>query len=286
MRVQTRRAPGNRTSTAPSHAPQSAPQPPARSVPPPSAPSQPAAASPPLRVRRPASSTRVRSVSRLRRRLVIEENAVMVGYEIHVGTPKTHTARWAPYPVRSTRQPKLVRERTVARTDGRPLDPPAHIARSPPHRRIARDQLGRQREGRAADARARASGDDARRLRRPIRRRSGCRRGTTQRPDATPGVACRSADALSVADPTAENRSLNSGPYKTRQSGVRGRRLERSDGPCFHSQRLQMRAQSGQREIPRGLSPRKKYLVRGKNNCAPGGIRTPDPLLRTEWLFH
>ena len=20
--------------------------------------------------------------------------------------------------------------------------------------------------------------------------------------------------------------------------------------------------------------------------CAPGGIRTPDPLLRTEWLFH
>lgn len=27
-------------------------------------------------------------------------------------------------------------------------------------------------------------------------------------------------------------------------------------------------------------------LCRDSSQCAPGGIRTPDPLLRTEWLFH
>lgn len=37
-----------------------------------------------------ATGLRVRSVNRLRRRFVIEENAVMIAYEIHVGTPKTH----------------------------------------------------------------------------------------------------------------------------------------------------------------------------------------------------
>lgn len=50
-----------------------------------------------------ATALRVRSVNRLRRRLVIEWNAVMVGYEIHVGTPKTHKARSVPYPSASTR---------------------------------------------------------------------------------------------------------------------------------------------------------------------------------------
>ncbi len=43
---------------------------------------------------------RVRSVNRLRKRFVIEENAVMIGYEIHVGTPKTHEKRSVPYPDR------------------------------------------------------------------------------------------------------------------------------------------------------------------------------------------
>ena len=43
---------------------------------------------------------RVRSVNRLRRRFVIEENAVMIAYEIHVGTPRTHERRWVPYPER------------------------------------------------------------------------------------------------------------------------------------------------------------------------------------------
>lgn len=37
---------------------------------------------------------------RLRRRFVIEENAVIIGYEIHVGTPKTHKKLSVPYPER------------------------------------------------------------------------------------------------------------------------------------------------------------------------------------------
>lgn len=47
-----------------------------------------------------ATALRVRSVNRLRRRFVIEESAVMVGYEIHVRTPETHKARSVPYPER------------------------------------------------------------------------------------------------------------------------------------------------------------------------------------------
>lgn len=45
-----------------------------------------------------AVALRVRSVSRDRRRLNVEENAVLVGWEIHVGTPKTHERRSVPYP--------------------------------------------------------------------------------------------------------------------------------------------------------------------------------------------
>ena len=48
------------------------------------------------------TALRVRSVNRLRRRFVVEENAVMIGYEIHVGTPKTHKNRSVPYPERLT----------------------------------------------------------------------------------------------------------------------------------------------------------------------------------------
>lgn len=47
-----------------------------------------------------ATGLRVRSVNRLRKRFVIEENAVMIGYDIHVGTPKTHEKRSVPYPDR------------------------------------------------------------------------------------------------------------------------------------------------------------------------------------------
>jgi len=45
-----------------------------------------------------ASGLRVRSVNEVRRRLAVEENAVLVGSEIHVGTPKTHEKRTVPYP--------------------------------------------------------------------------------------------------------------------------------------------------------------------------------------------
>lgn len=41
---------------------------------------------------------RVRDVDPLQRRLNINENAVMVGTEVIVGTPKTHTSRSVPYP--------------------------------------------------------------------------------------------------------------------------------------------------------------------------------------------
>lgn len=41
---------------------------------------------------------RVRDVDALRRRLAVNENAVRVGTEIHVGTPKTHELRSVPYP--------------------------------------------------------------------------------------------------------------------------------------------------------------------------------------------
>jgi len=45
-----------------------------------------------------ATGLRVRHVDALRRRVSIEENAVMVGTVIHVGTPKTHETRSVPYP--------------------------------------------------------------------------------------------------------------------------------------------------------------------------------------------
>lgn len=45
------------------------------------------------------SALRVRNVNELRRRLTVEENAVLSGAELHVGTPKTHRKRTVPYPV-------------------------------------------------------------------------------------------------------------------------------------------------------------------------------------------
>lgn len=40
----------------------------------------------------------MRSVNRLRTRFVIEENAVMIAYEIHVVTSKAYEKRSVPYP--------------------------------------------------------------------------------------------------------------------------------------------------------------------------------------------
>lgn len=45
-----------------------------------------------------ATALRIRHVDTLRRRVSVEENAVMVGSVIHVGTPKTHETRSVPYP--------------------------------------------------------------------------------------------------------------------------------------------------------------------------------------------
>lgn len=45
-----------------------------------------------------ATGLRVKHVDALRRRVNVEENAVMVGSVIHIGTPKTHEARSVPYP--------------------------------------------------------------------------------------------------------------------------------------------------------------------------------------------
>ena len=45
-----------------------------------------------------ATGLRVKHVDALRRRVSVEENAVLVGGVIHLGTPKTHEARSVPYP--------------------------------------------------------------------------------------------------------------------------------------------------------------------------------------------
>lgn len=47
-----------------------------------------------------ATALRVRSVNASRRRLNVEENAVLVRWEIHVGTPKSHERRSVPYPAK------------------------------------------------------------------------------------------------------------------------------------------------------------------------------------------
>lgn len=45
-----------------------------------------------------ATALRVRHVDTLRRRVKVEENAVLVSGLVHVGTPKTHRSRSVPYP--------------------------------------------------------------------------------------------------------------------------------------------------------------------------------------------
>ncbi|MFT4282515.1 tyrosine-type recombinase/integrase [Microbacterium sp.] len=45
-----------------------------------------------------ATALRVRHVDALRRRVTVEENAVLVSGLVHVGTPKTHRSRSVPYP--------------------------------------------------------------------------------------------------------------------------------------------------------------------------------------------
>lgn len=62
-----------------------------------------------------ATGLRVRDVDTLRRRLHVRQNAVYVGGQIHVGTPKTDEQRWVPYP--------RFLERPIARwCEGKPRD--------------------------------------------------------------------------------------------------------------------------------------------------------------------
>lgn len=45
-----------------------------------------------------ATALRVRHVDTVRRRVQVEENAVLVSHQVHVGSPKTHRSRSVPYP--------------------------------------------------------------------------------------------------------------------------------------------------------------------------------------------
>ncbi|TQK19117.1 phage integrase family protein [Microbacterium sp. SLBN-154] len=45
-----------------------------------------------------ATALRVRHIDALRRRVTVEENAVLVSARVHVGSPKTHRSRSVPYP--------------------------------------------------------------------------------------------------------------------------------------------------------------------------------------------
>ena len=45
-----------------------------------------------------ATGLRVGSVDIKRRRFLVDENAVMVGSHVHVGSPKSHEQRSVPYP--------------------------------------------------------------------------------------------------------------------------------------------------------------------------------------------
>ncbi|MBX3100709.1 MAG: site-specific integrase [Salinibacterium sp.] len=62
-----------------------------------------------------ATGLRVGSVDRKRRRLLVEENAVMVAGTVHVGTPKTHEKRSVPYPAFLD---EAMAELCVGRNDG------------------------------------------------------------------------------------------------------------------------------------------------------------------------
>ena len=44
------------------------------------------------------AALRVRDIDLLRRRITINENAVEVGADMLIGTPKSHARRWVPYP--------------------------------------------------------------------------------------------------------------------------------------------------------------------------------------------
>jgi integrase len=147
------------------------------------------------------AALRVRHFDLLRRRVLVEEAVTEVdGSRLVWGTPKTHGRRSVPLPrflvdelARTVGDPPCRRAGlplAAGRGAAQPQRPvrlvrrggPGHrrarayAARTPAHRSLAGDQGRRQRQGRAADARARLGGHDPGPLRRPVRRRPG-RRG-------------------------------------------------------------------------------------------------------------
>ena len=142
------------------------------------------------------AALRVRHFDLLRRRVLVEEAVTEVdGSRLVWGTPKTHGRRSVPLPrflvdelartvvtrpadelAFPSPQGAVLRNRNArsawfdaaARAIG---EPGLHAARTPAHRGLAGDQGGGQRQGGAADARARLGGHDPGPLRRPVRRR-------------------------------------------------------------------------------------------------------------------
>lgn len=130
-----------------------------------------------------ATGLRVRSVNRLRRRFVIEENAVMIAYEIHVGTPKTHERRSVLYPERLA--PMIEQACVGEGPEGLLFGDGVTHMRSSGAKGWFADAVRRAQEfdpsiprvtphdRRAADTRARVGGDDAGHLCRSLRGRFG-----------------------------------------------------------------------------------------------------------------
>ena len=258
-----------------------------------------------------ATGLRVRSVNRLRRRFVIEENAVMIAYEIHVGTPKTHEKRSVPYPARL--DPMIEQACAGKGPEGllfgdginhmrnsgaqgwfanavrraQVVDP--SIPRLTPH--DLRHTAASLAISSGANVRAvqRMLGHASAamtlvHLRRPLRRRSGCRRIAPQRRDAARGAAVRSADPLRPTDVTPESRLLN---FSTRLGTpemldfvvVRRRTTLRGGRRiCLvvGSHVSQMRPKSGQKCILSGLTTEETPGQRQKRLC-PWRDSNPQP---------
>ena len=140
-----------------------------------------------------AVALRVADLDMLRRRVTVSENAVQVGAQIHVGTPKAHKQRSVPLPEfllpylarqcegqdrddllfggEDGATPAAVAQQVgvVRQGGGRLGGATGHRARPSAHRSQPGGVGGCQRQGGAADARARLGGHDAGHLRRPVR---------------------------------------------------------------------------------------------------------------------
>jgi integrase len=137
------------------------------------------------------AALRIGRVDLMRRRLEVAEAMTEVnGSELAWGTPKSHGRRSVPIP-------KFIAEQLIEHVAGKDadelvfaapgggvlrnrnarrawFDAAADATRASSHCRFARGERWREREGRAAHARAQERGHDAGRVQRPVRRRSRC----------------------------------------------------------------------------------------------------------------